>query len=755
MINNPNTISNRSNVRSTSERLTKLISSHLPDESSPDVNSSLCPMVSLPENDLYWSEGWKNKAFGEMLTNNEELVISSSSLSSPISSASSSPSPSPSNQSSNSNKLNNVTSFDFDSINEDIYRDAFIGKENLTFYGQDVTDSPFILSYKVDSTEPTEYLRGILRTRETNFFTNIPLSTLEEPITPVKVLKLIHSEFKPKIVYPLTVLNGFKLIKNFDLHTVNKNFKFGVIYMKKGQVTEEELFSNQEHSESFDEFLNLLGARVKLKDFSGFKGGLDTTYGQTGEYSVYETFQNKEIMFHVSTLLPYNKNDNQQLERKRHIGNDIVAVVFQEDNTPFAPDMIASNFLHAFIVVQKFTDQLTSKTKYRVSVTARKDVPNFGPPISNDSMFENDSTFKEWIMNKLINAEYACYKAEKFRKLKERTRAALLDSLYNDLHEQNQRVLGTLFQNIENSETSQHNQHHHHHHHNSSRILTLDPNGNKAFNEHMNTLGSPNSASAHNLNNSSSFKQKFINTVSKAFRKDSKESINIVSSSSSSSKPVLANRSMTSSLLPGYTHQLTINNQFPVSDNLPASLTNNHVHLNARLRSSTFDSSGSPPPASMPASLLAKTKNKKFTKSEKETKKTDYQMPVSKIGSMDNLNTTGSYVNSNKAFLLTNNSIYVQQQQQQQQMQQQQIANGNKSKVFVIRNANSVMSESTNNKLSVNDNNNNNIANQQASLLNKSCGSSSSASSSMPEDDLDQSDKSMIKRDDLNDENSM
>lgn len=34
------------------------------------------------------------------------------------------------------------------------------------------------------------------------------------------------------------------------------------------------------------------------------------------------------------------------------IGNDIVAIVFQESNTPFTPDMIASHFLHAYIVVQ-------------------------------------------------------------------------------------------------------------------------------------------------------------------------------------------------------------------------------------------------------------------------------------------------------------------------------------------------------------------------------------------------------------------
>lgn len=54
----------------------------------------------------------------------------------------------------------------------------------------------------------------------------------------------------------------------------------------------------------------------------------------------------------------------------------------------------------------------------KVCVTARKDVPNFGPPISNDCIYENDDTFKDWLLNKLINAEYSCYKADKFKKLK-------------------------------------------------------------------------------------------------------------------------------------------------------------------------------------------------------------------------------------------------------------------------------------------------------------------------------------------------
>lgn len=68
---------------------------------------------------------------------------------------------------------------------------------------------------------------------------------------------------------------------------------------------------------------------------------------------MYTNWRGIEIMFHVSTLLPYEKHDPQKLQRKRHIGNDIVCVVFLEaDNTPFSPACIKSHFLHTFILVR-------------------------------------------------------------------------------------------------------------------------------------------------------------------------------------------------------------------------------------------------------------------------------------------------------------------------------------------------------------------------------------------------------------------
>lgn len=44
-----------------------------------------------------------------------------------------------------------------------------------------------------------------------------------------------------------------------------------------------------------------------------FRGGLDVTHGQTGVESVYTAFRDREIMFHVSTKLPFTEGDAQQV----------------------------------------------------------------------------------------------------------------------------------------------------------------------------------------------------------------------------------------------------------------------------------------------------------------------------------------------------------------------------------------------------------------------------------------------------------
>ena len=98
--------------------------------------------------------------------------------------------------------------------------------------------------------------------------------------------------------------------------------------------------------------------------------------------------------------------------------------------------MVTSHFLHAYIVVQP-----EDQEHYRVTVTARADVPYFGPPLPSPPVFRRGPQFREWILNKLINAETACYRAEKFSKLEQRTRASLLANLVEELTSKTQEFL--------------------------------------------------------------------------------------------------------------------------------------------------------------------------------------------------------------------------------------------------------------------------------------------------------------------------
>ncbi|XP_057216943.1 signal-induced proliferation-associated 1-like protein 2 isoform X2 [Triplophysa rosa] len=149
----------------------------------------------------------------------------------------------------------------------------------------------------------------------------------------------------------------------------------------------------------------------------------------TGTHSLYTCYKDYEIMFHVSTMLPYTPNNTQQLLRKRHIGNDIVTIVFQEPGAlPFTPKSIRSHFQHVFIIVQVH-EPCTDNTYYRVAVTRSKDIPLFGPLFPKRAHFPRSPAFRDFILAKAIDAENAAEKSEKFRSMATRTRQEYLKDL--------------------------------------------------------------------------------------------------------------------------------------------------------------------------------------------------------------------------------------------------------------------------------------------------------------------------------------
>ncbi len=59
--------------------------------------------------------------------------------------------------------------------------------------------------------------------------------------------------------------------------TVDSSSSIGVLYCKSGQRTEEDMFNNEHGSDRFDDFLELLGDKIELRGFAGYRGDLDGT----------------------------------------------------------------------------------------------------------------------------------------------------------------------------------------------------------------------------------------------------------------------------------------------------------------------------------------------------------------------------------------------------------------------------------------------------------------------------------------------
>eukprot|EP00123_Amoebidium_parasiticum_P013174 comp21810_c1_seq2/m.31056 comp21810_c1_seq2/g.31056 ORF comp21810_c1_seq2/g.31056 comp21810_c1_seq2/m.31056 type:complete len:632 (-) comp21810_c1_seq2:512-2407(-) len=214
-------------------------------------------------------------------------------------------------------------------------------------------------------------------------------------------------------------------ILQLDEDSLVTHYKFGIVYANEGQTTENEMLGNVDASPAFEEFLDLIGTKTSLRGFTQYRGGLDVKGDTTGTQSVFTLWRDLEIMFHVSTLLPYQHDNEQQIFRKAHIGNDIVVVVFVDGKTPYNPASLTAQFPHVFIVVQP----IPGPTKrYRVGVATRKGVPHVPPEIVD--YYDHDARFRDFLLAKMVNGEHAAYRAPKFKKMQQRTRRLLLTNLF-------------------------------------------------------------------------------------------------------------------------------------------------------------------------------------------------------------------------------------------------------------------------------------------------------------------------------------
>mmetsp|Transcript_16622 Transcript_16622/g.49721 ORF Transcript_16622/g.49721 Transcript_16622/m.49721 type:complete len:1477 (-) Transcript_16622:147-4577(-) len=162
-------------------------------------------------------------------------------------------------------------------------------------------------------------------------------------------------------------------LKELDKVNGRETIKVGLVYVKPGQEDQRSILANEERSPKYAAFVKGLGWDVDLGTHPGFMGGLDRKK-TTGASAPYYSTAMVEVIFHDITRMPTSDSDPQQIHKKRHVGNDIVHIVWNEHGRPYRPSTISSQFNNVHIIIDPLPTEL-----YEVRIVAKESVPTFGP----------------------------------------------------------------------------------------------------------------------------------------------------------------------------------------------------------------------------------------------------------------------------------------------------------------------------------------------------------------------------------------
>ena len=143
-----------------------------------------------------------------------------------------------------------------------------------------------------------------------------------------------------------------RAISMFDRNSTVDGHKVGIIYIGEGQTNEVEILSNVIGSEDFTSFLSQIGTLTRLKGASFNTQGLDRELDMDGEFTFCWRDRVTEIIFHIPTMMPTDKErDPQCINKKRHTGNDFVNIIFNNSGLAFRFDTFPSEFNYVNIVI--------------------------------------------------------------------------------------------------------------------------------------------------------------------------------------------------------------------------------------------------------------------------------------------------------------------------------------------------------------------------------------------------------------------
>ncbi len=187
-----------------------------------------------------------------------------------------------------------------------------------------------------------------------------------------------------KRVHDRTAINRF--VRSLDNIPVIDTHKVGIMYVAPGQTQEEDILRNVHGSPAYTQFLEGIGRLINLRgQVDVYAGGLDPD--EDGEYAYAWWDDIGQILYHTATMMPTKPDDPACNNKKRHIGNDYVRIVWNDSALPYRFDTLKTQFQFVNIVIEPhsvgaiaaFANKSHEMEYFKVTIQSAPGMTEFAP----------------------------------------------------------------------------------------------------------------------------------------------------------------------------------------------------------------------------------------------------------------------------------------------------------------------------------------------------------------------------------------
>ncbi|KAI5117180.1 hypothetical protein M0805_008159 [Coniferiporia weirii] len=193
-----------------------------------------------------------------------------------------------------------------------------------------------------------------------------------------------HQGNRGKIVRDERVLG--QTLRTLDRTPVIDTHKVGILYVAPGQTDETEILRNTRGSLAYTRFLEGIGRLIKIDgQLDVYTGGLDAS--EDGEYAYAWWDDTGQVLYHAATMMPNHPHDELCNLKKRHIGNDLVRIVWNDSGLPYRFDTLTTEFQFVNLVIEPhsrgaiaaYSNSLHENEYFKLSVQRAEGMSIFSP----------------------------------------------------------------------------------------------------------------------------------------------------------------------------------------------------------------------------------------------------------------------------------------------------------------------------------------------------------------------------------------